>query len=65
MNRPDIHDDDLDGGWRELAGGLHGLRADPPATLRPAVLERVGLADAYLTVDRNAVYVDPAPNEES
>jgi RNA polymerase sigma factor (sigma-70 family) len=40
-----------DGGWRELAEGLHGLRADPPATLRPAVLERVGLADAYVTVD--------------
>jgi len=50
MNRPDTHDD-LDGGWRELADGLHGLRAEPPATLRPAVLERVGLADAYLTVD--------------
>ena len=43
--------DDPDGGWRALAEGLHGLRADPPATLRPAVLERVGLADAYLTVD--------------
>jgi O-6-methylguanine DNA methyltransferase len=51
MNRPDIHDDDLDGGWRELAEGLHGLRATPPETLRPAVLERVGLADAYLTGD--------------
>ena len=50
MNRPDTHDD-LDGGWRELAEGLHGLRAEPPATLRPAVLERVGLADAFLTVD--------------
>jgi O-6-methylguanine DNA methyltransferase len=50
MNRPDTYDD-LDGGWRELAEGLHGLRAEPPATLRPAVLERVGLADAYLTVD--------------
>jgi O-6-methylguanine DNA methyltransferase len=43
--------DDPDGGWRVLAEGLHGLRADPPATLRPAVLERVGLADAYLAVD--------------
>ena len=43
--------DDPDGGWRELAEGLHGLRADPPASLRPAVLERVGLADAYVTVD--------------
>jgi O6-methylguanine-DNA--protein-cysteine methyltransferase len=43
--------DDPDGGWRGLAEGLHGLRADPPATLRPAVLERVGLADAYVTVD--------------
>ena len=43
--------DDPDGGWRALAEGLHGLRADPPATLRPAVLERVGLADAYLAVD--------------
>jgi O-6-methylguanine DNA methyltransferase len=42
--------DDSDGGWRELAEGLHGLRADPPATLRPAVLERVGLADAYVAV---------------
>ena len=41
---------DPDGGWRELAEGLHGLRAEPPATLAPAVLERVGLADAYLTV---------------
>src|SRR4030095_15548506 len=51
MNRPDTYDDDLDGGWRELAEGLHGLRATPPETLRPAVLERVGLADAYLTVD--------------
>jgi len=50
MNRPDRHDD-LAGGWRELAAGLHGLRAEPPATLRPAVLERVGLADAFLTVD--------------
>jgi O-6-methylguanine DNA methyltransferase len=50
MNRLDIHDDP-DGGWRELAEGLHGLRAEPPPTLRPAVLERVGLADAYVTVD--------------
>ena len=50
MNRPDTHHD-LDGGWRELAEGLHGLRATPPETLRPAVLERVGLADAYLAVD--------------
>jgi O-6-methylguanine DNA methyltransferase len=49
MNPPDTHD--IDGGWRELAEGLHGLRATPPATLRPAVLERVGLADAYLSVD--------------
>ncbi|MFL5882779.1 MAG: methylated-DNA--[protein]-cysteine S-methyltransferase [Actinomycetota bacterium] len=49
MNRPETHD--TDGGWRELAEGLHGLRATPPATLRPAVLERVGLADAYLAVD--------------
>jgi O-6-methylguanine DNA methyltransferase len=50
MNRPDLHDDP-DGGWRAVAEGLHGLRSDPPATLRPAVLERVGLADAYVTVD--------------
>jgi O-6-methylguanine DNA methyltransferase len=50
MNRPD-HDEVRAGGWRELAEGLHGLRAEPPAELRPAVLERVGLADAYLAVD--------------
>jgi O-6-methylguanine DNA methyltransferase len=50
MNRPD-HDEVRASGWRELAEGLHGLRAEPPAELRPAVLERVGLADAYLTVD--------------
>ena len=50
MNRPDTGND-LDGGWRELADGLHGLRAEPPATLAPAVLQRVGLADAYLSVD--------------
>ena len=49
MNTTDTHDPD--GGWRELAEGLHGLRAEPPATLAPAVLERVGLADAYLSVD--------------
>jgi O-6-methylguanine DNA methyltransferase len=49
MNRPDAHDS-LDRGWRELAEGLHGLRADPPAGLRPAVLERVGLADVFWTV---------------
>jgi O-6-methylguanine DNA methyltransferase len=42
---------DPDGGWRELAEGLHGLRAEPPPTLAPAVLERVGLADAYTRVD--------------
>ena len=47
MNELHRHDDR----WRELADGLHGLRADPPANLRPAVLERVGLADAFLTVD--------------
>jgi O-6-methylguanine DNA methyltransferase len=50
MNRPDL-DERRAGGWRELAQGLHGLRAEPPPELRPAVLERVGLADAYLTVD--------------
>ena len=50
MNRPDTGND-LDGGWRELADGLHGLRAEPPATLAPAVLERVGLADAFVSVD--------------
>jgi O-6-methylguanine DNA methyltransferase len=50
MNRPDL-DETRTGGWRELAQGLHGLRPEPPAELRPAVLERVGLADAYLTVD--------------
>jgi O-6-methylguanine DNA methyltransferase len=50
MNRPEL-DDHPDGGWRELAEGLHGLRAEPPTTLRPAVLERVGLADAFVTVD--------------
>jgi O-6-methylguanine DNA methyltransferase len=43
--------DDPDGGWRAVAEGLHGLRADPPASLRPAVLERVGLADAYVHLD--------------
>jgi O-6-methylguanine DNA methyltransferase len=48
MNRPDAHHDS---GWRELAEGLAGLRAEPPPTLAPAVLERVGLADAYVTVD--------------
>jgi O-6-methylguanine DNA methyltransferase len=48
MNRPDAHDDR---GWRELAEGLRGLRADPPPTLAPAVLEQVGLADAFVTVD--------------
>lgn len=48
MNRSDAHDDH--GGWRELAEGLHGLRAEPPPTLAPAVLERVGLADAFVTV---------------
>jgi O-6-methylguanine DNA methyltransferase len=37
--------------WRELAVGLRGLRGEPPATLRPAVLERVGLADAFTTVE--------------
>jgi O-6-methylguanine DNA methyltransferase len=42
---------DRPGAWRELAGGLRGLRAEPPRTLAPAVLERVGLADAFLTVD--------------
>jgi O-6-methylguanine DNA methyltransferase len=50
MNRPDM-DHDGDGGWRMLAEGLHGLRAEPPPTLRPAVLERVGLADAYTSID--------------
>ena len=49
MNTTDTYDPD--GGWRELAEGLHGLRAEPPATLAPAVLERVGLSDAYLSVD--------------
>jgi O-6-methylguanine DNA methyltransferase len=49
MSRHHVHDDP--GGWRELAEGLHGLRAEPPPTLRPAVLERVGLADAYVGVD--------------
>lgn len=54
MNRNGIdnHDHgDVGGGWRELADGLHGLRAEPPPTLAPAVLERVGLADAFVTVD--------------
>jgi O-6-methylguanine DNA methyltransferase len=37
--------------WRELATGLGGLRPEPPPTLRPAVLERVGLADAFITVE--------------
>jgi methylated-DNA-[protein]-cysteine S-methyltransferase len=37
--------------WRGVAAGLRGLRAEPPATLRPAVLERVGLADAWFTVE--------------
>jgi O-6-methylguanine DNA methyltransferase len=50
MNRPEI-DDLSDGGWRELADGLHGLRADPPASLRPAVLERVGLADVLWSIE--------------
>jgi O-6-methylguanine DNA methyltransferase len=50
MNRPDAHDN-RDGDWRELAEGLRRLRAEPPATLAPAVLERVGLADAFVTVD--------------
>jgi O-6-methylguanine DNA methyltransferase len=36
--------------WREMATGLRGLRPEPPPTLRPAVLERVGLADAFTTV---------------
>jgi methylated-DNA-[protein]-cysteine S-methyltransferase len=36
--------------WRELAAGLRGLRPEPPPTLRPGVLERVGLADAFVTV---------------
>jgi hypothetical protein len=52
QNGTNDHDRDrLEGGWRELADGLHGLRADPPPTLAPAVLERVGLADAVVTVD--------------
>ena len=54
MNQNGTNDHDLDrleGGWRELADGLHGLRADPPPTLAPAVLERVGLADAFVTVN--------------
>jgi O-6-methylguanine DNA methyltransferase len=50
MNRPD-RDDDRWEVARELAQGLQGLRADPPANLRPAVLERVGLADTFLTVE--------------
>jgi methylated-DNA-[protein]-cysteine S-methyltransferase len=37
--------------WRELATGLRELRPEPPPTLRPAVLERVGLADAFITVE--------------
>jgi O-6-methylguanine DNA methyltransferase len=37
--------------WRGMAAGLRGLRPEPPATLRPAVLERVGLADAWFTLD--------------
>ena len=37
--------------WRELATGLRRLRPEPPPTLRPAVLERVGLADAFITVE--------------
>jgi O-6-methylguanine DNA methyltransferase len=44
-------DDHPDGGGRQLALGLQGLSAEPPATLRPAVLERVGLADVCWTVD--------------
>ena len=36
--------------WREMATGLRGLRPEPPPTLRPAVLEQVGLADAWFTV---------------
>jgi O-6-methylguanine DNA methyltransferase len=50
MNRPERHDLAA-GGWRELAEGLRGLRAEPPPGLGPAVLERVGLADAFLTVE--------------
>jgi methylated-DNA-[protein]-cysteine S-methyltransferase len=42
---------DEPGRWREMAAGLRGLRPDPPPTLRPAVLERVGLADAFITVE--------------
>ena len=49
MNPHALHDHP-DGGWRELAEGLRRLRAEPPPDLRPAVLERVGLADAYWTV---------------
>jgi O-6-methylguanine DNA methyltransferase len=49
MNDTERHD--RPGGWRELADGLHGLRAEPPPTLAPAVLERVGLADAFLSLD--------------
>jgi len=41
--------DELEG-WREMATGLRGLQPEPPPTLRPAVLERVGLADAFITV---------------
>jgi O-6-methylguanine DNA methyltransferase len=41
---------DEPGRWREMAAGLRGLRPEPPPTLRPAVLERVGLADAFVTV---------------
>jgi len=41
---------DEPGRWREVATGLRGLRPEPPPTLRPAVLERVGLADAWFTV---------------
>ncbi len=39
MNRH--HADNGTGGWRELADGLHGLRAEPPATVlgAPAVVE--------------------------
>ena len=42
---------DEPGRWREMAAGLRGLRPEPPPTLRPAVLERVGLADAFITVE--------------
>jgi O-6-methylguanine DNA methyltransferase len=41
---------DEPGRWREMAAGLRGLRPEAPPTLGPAVLERVGLADAFVTV---------------